>query len=377
MLAPIAPAPATRITAAPAPRARRRSAGAAARARRRRSARPAAHAPPSRTRGTGSARARRAAARPRPTRSAVGSRTSAATTSGYTDARPDTAPAAPRGEPAGDQRLGADEDVEPVEQVRLDRLPRLVGDLEPAQVRRRLAQPLDHRDRHGVAAAHRELVDVERQRRARGRRSREVRLERAPRPAGRTAARSRRPPSAPASAACAASAAVSAVDCAPQCTATGTRPRGGRDEQLRHAPPLGEREQDPLAGRAAARGCRRRRPPTRKSTYGAKRALVERRAAVPKRRQRRRERTRDHAAQHTIRSAVIVRIVLWNLADSKRPSPSCAATSPTRPFPPSRTCPACCSRRGSPTTAASAGARSTSGSRPRPPSSRSRRAPAS
>ena len=47
------------------------------------------------------------------------------------------------------------------------------------------------------------------------------------------------------------------------------------------------------------------------------RGLVERRAAVTKRRQRRRERTRDHGAQHTIRGAVIVRIVLWNLADSK------------------------------------------------------------
>ena len=64
---------------------------------------------------------------------------------------------------------GADEDVEPVEEIRLDALPRRVGDLHPGEVVAPLAQPLEHLERHGVAAARGELVDVERQRRARGR----------------------------------------------------------------------------------------------------------------------------------------------------------------------------------------------------------------
>ena len=61
------------------------------------------------------------------------------------------------------------------------------------------------------------------------------------------------------------------------------------------------REQDPLPGRAEREDARRRRPPARNVDVRRERGLVERRAAVPKRRQRRRERTRDHGAQHTIR----------------------------------------------------------------------------
>ena len=159
-----------------------------------------------------------------------GPRTSATTRSGNTDARPETAPAEPRSMPGEDERLGADEDVEPFEQVRLDRLERRVGDLQPGEVRRQLAQPLEHGQRDRVAAARLELVDVERQRRA-GARPRRRSARAAPRRRARsTAARSRRPPAAPASAACPASAEVSAVVCAPQCTITGSGPV---EEELR------------------------------------------------------------------------------------------------------------------------------------------------
>ncbi len=65
-----------------------------------------------------------------------------------------------------DQALGADEDVEPVDEVRLDPLEGRIGDLHAGQVRRDLPQLLDDSDRDGVAAHLRELVDVERRRRA-------------------------------------------------------------------------------------------------------------------------------------------------------------------------------------------------------------------
>ena len=60
-----------------------------------------------------------------------------------------------------DERLGPDEDVEPFDQERLDRLERLVRDLEPGEVRRELAQPLDRAERDRVAAARAKLVEVE------------------------------------------------------------------------------------------------------------------------------------------------------------------------------------------------------------------------
>ena len=296
---PIAPAPATRITAASSSV----ELVGGQRAQRRADVGPDRHAAPARRptfaaawngKRSSSLRSRSASSE----RSCVGSRTSAATTSGYTDGEPGHGPGRAAGQPARDQRLGSDEDVEPVEQVRLDLLPRLVGDLEPAQVRRALAQPLDHRDRHRVAAARRELVDVERQRRARGRRRREVRLERAPRRAGSTAARSRRPrrrpprPRAPR---------------APPCRPSSARRSAPRPASVRRPPRRTARR------RAAARRRESRipspvvpsaripstPPSARKSTYGANARLVERRPAVPKRRQRRRERTPDHVAEHT------------------------------------------------------------------------------
>ena len=50
----------------------------------------------------------------------VGSRTSGTTASGKLAARPETAPAAPAARPALEQRLGADEHVEPLEEIRLE-----------------------------------------------------------------------------------------------------------------------------------------------------------------------------------------------------------------------------------------------------------------
>ena len=53
------------------------------------------------------------------------------------------------GQPAIDQRLGPDEDVEPVDQVGLEALPGRLRDLQAGEVRDALAQPLDHRQRTG------------------------------------------------------------------------------------------------------------------------------------------------------------------------------------------------------------------------------------
>jgi methylglutaconyl-CoA hydratase len=63
--------------------------------------------------------------------------------------------------PAVDERLGADEDREAVEQVRRERLPRRVGDLQAGEVRLAVAKPSEHVQRDGVAARACELVDVE------------------------------------------------------------------------------------------------------------------------------------------------------------------------------------------------------------------------
>ena len=99
--------------------------------------------------------------------SSVGSRTTAATSSGNADASADTAPIAPASQAEMDQRLGADEDVEPVEEVARERLPRAVRDLHPGDVGGLLAQPREHRPVERVPARRGELVDVERQWRAR------------------------------------------------------------------------------------------------------------------------------------------------------------------------------------------------------------------
>ena len=107
---------------------------------------------------------------------------------------PETAPAAPA---ASSRRRSAPpaptKTSSPSTQVRREPVERRVRDLQPGEVRRPLAQLEQHRDRHGVAARALELVDVERERRARAPpRPRSGRAARARR-AGSTAGRSRRP----------------------------------------------------------------------------------------------------------------------------------------------------------------------------------------
>ena len=70
-------------------------------------------------------------------------------------------------EPLQDERLGADEDVEPLDQERLDLLERLVRDFQADEVRRALLHSLDRAERDRVAATGAKSVEVERQRPAR------------------------------------------------------------------------------------------------------------------------------------------------------------------------------------------------------------------
>ena len=65
------------------------------------------------------------------------------------------------------ERLGPDEDVEPLDEVRLELLPRSVRDLEAGEIRRLVAQSCDHLERNRVTASRSELVDVEGKRCAR------------------------------------------------------------------------------------------------------------------------------------------------------------------------------------------------------------------
>ena len=62
----------------------------------------------------------------------------------------------------------------PGQEVLRERVPRRIRDLEPDDVRRVVAKSLEHRRRDRVAGRGRELVDVERQRRARRGRGEEV-----------------------------------------------------------------------------------------------------------------------------------------------------------------------------------------------------------
>src|SRR6185312_11769003 len=64
-------------------------------------------------------------------------------------------------EPTLEQRLGTDEHVEALDEVRLEPLPGTVRDLHPGEVRSALAQALDHREGDRVAASSLELVEVE------------------------------------------------------------------------------------------------------------------------------------------------------------------------------------------------------------------------
>ena len=147
-----------------------------------------------------------------------------------------------------DQRLRADEDVEPFEQVGREAVERRVGDLQAGEVRRPLAQLGDDRERDGVAARALELVDVERQRRARGGGRDEVLEQRAlvelevrrPDHGDRVGARLRGVRRERDGVRGRLRAAVRGY----------LQPaRRGRDEGLEHAPPLVDAEEDPLAGR--------------------------------------------------------------------------------------------------------------------------------
>jgi hypothetical protein len=111
--------------------------------------------------------------RPQRTRVDVLGADAAATTSGNADASAETAPTAPTFS-AGAISPVPDEDVQTLDQVRLELLPGPIGDLHAGEVGRPVAEPLDHGRRHGVPAGDRELVDVEGQRRARRRGGHEV-----------------------------------------------------------------------------------------------------------------------------------------------------------------------------------------------------------
>ena len=164
-----------------------------------------------------------------------------------------------RRQPAHDQRLGPDEDRRPSSRYGENRSQGASETLSPARFGASLAQRHDL-DRHRVAAAGSERVDVERQRRAGRSGRREVALQR--RPVEREVGRGdHRTPSAPASAAWAESATVSAVVWAPQWANTASRPSRPRGSAAACLA-LGHRQGDALAGAAAGRGRRRsRRPP--------------------------------------------------------------------------------------------------------------------
>ena len=106
----------------------------------------------------------------------LGSRTTAPTSRGSAEASADTAPIAPAGHPVRDERLGPDEDVEPRKQVLLELGEGRVGDLEADDVVGGVPQALEDGRRDRVPGRRRELVDVERQRRARRRGGEEVRV---------------------------------------------------------------------------------------------------------------------------------------------------------------------------------------------------------
>ena len=238
---------------------RRRSGRGAARAPPARPGRRAGRAPSSTRRGRGSAAARRAARSPSPAASGVGSRTSGTTASGKLAARPETAPAAPAASPRYEQRLGADEDVEPFEEVRLEPLPRAVRDLHPGEVRRALAQPLDHRR---AGSRSRSAPRTRRGRTARGAHARAAASKCASSSSSSSAkygGAMTATASAPAAAACSARATVSCVVCAPR----GRRPGSARPPRRRtpaRSPCRSRRrEHHALAGRAEREQRRRRR----------------------------------------------------------------------------------------------------------------------
>ena len=164
------------------------------RARRRRWGCLASGAPPSERTGTGGREW--PGVRPPPGRSPPGcpDLTAAMVSSGKAAAIPETAPAAPARSPSQIRPSHPMKTSRPSEQVRPHRLEGGVGDLEAGEVRDRLAEALEHRDRDRIAGPGRELVHVEGHRGGRPRRLGQVAQQRGVVEGEVRAAGSRRPP---------------------------------------------------------------------------------------------------------------------------------------------------------------------------------------
>jgi methylglutaconyl-CoA hydratase len=208
--------------------------------------------------------------------------------------------------PGADQALGADEDVEPLEEVGRELLPRGVGHLQAGEVGYLLAEPLDDGHRYRIAARLCELVEIEGRRRARSRRSLEVapqgvlvQLEVGRRDDGDRV----RPPR-------------GRMRRERHCLCSRLRPAvhddgepaaARVDEEVAEQPPLLDPEQDPLAGRAhdqdaveAAGG--------EELHQRADGRLVERRPIPAERRHSGRERALDHHANLMLTAMSALRI---------------------------------------------------------------------
>ena len=197
------------------------------------------------------------------------------------------------------QDLRPDEDVKPLDQIRLEILPGLVGDLEAGQIRRFLPEARDHIERNRIPTAGGELVHVERERLARGGRGREVAKQRdvveavvrRPDHGNRVRSRDRR------------------------VLGQGDRVSGGlraamnrdgeaavgrSDEELGREPPFRDREQDPLTRRPEREHAVE---PSADEEVDVRldRVLVHRRSFVTQRSQSRGQRASEHAQDTNLR----------------------------------------------------------------------------
>ena len=217
---------------------------------------------------------RRAQLAERDAPASVGSRTTAATSSGKRRREAGDRADRTRAEAVEDQRLGADEDVEPFDQVRREALERRVRDLQAGEIGRPLAQrraaPRSGRRSRSRARTRRRRRQSERRRPRRPRSGRAAPARRAGSTAGRSprSRRLRRP------AACSTSATVSAVVCAPQCAATCSRPADAstKSSSARRRSVASKSSPSPVVPRASTPSSP---ASTRKSTYGPNGVLVE------------------------------------------------------------------------------------------------------
>ena len=229
-----------------------------------------------------------------PTRAAVGSRTTAATSSGNADGeRRRRRPTAPARDPvARSSASGPTKTSSPSSRYGSNASHGASETFSPARFGARSRSSLDHRR---AAPRSRSRARTRRRRtaaaRTRPRPRRSARAARARR-AGSTAAPITATASAPASAACAASATVSAVVCAPQCAATEqpARATAARNSSTHAAALVGRRAGPPRRScrTRARRRARRRRGSRRTARTRPRRALRRRpRAASRPRRTRR------------------------------------------------------------------------------------------